>query len=154
MLGQYASPPHDAQGRMVIPTLLKQLADTNSNTYNVLLWDTDGSDYLDLVRLLNATSETDDTNATTTPTLRIWVTLIPPSEATPINATMKCSVAVDSPLTSFDDTMFFNKSMGNHGCLDYLGWASLLGALGAEYPQLEAVNVDDFTANLPVLTAQ
>ena len=146
-LSQYASPPRNAAtGRMDIPRLLAMLNDTHANTYNVELYDTDGGNYLDLVRLLDAVNGT-------VPTLRVWATLIPPSEAvgTPLQ---RCSVPADSPLTPFDDTAFFNRSAGNGGCTDYAGWAALLGALGARYPGvLEAVNVDDFTANLHTFDA-
>jgi hypothetical protein len=148
-LSQYASPPRDdATGRMDVPRLLAMLNDTNANTYNVELYDTDGGNYLDLVRLLDAVN-----GSTTTPRLRVWATLIPPSEAvgTPLQ---RCSVPADSPLTPFDDTAFFNRSAGNGGCTDYAGWAALLGALGARYPGvLEAVNIDDFTANLHTFDA-
>ena len=150
-LSQYAAVPLDpSTGAMDIPQLLAWLNATNANSYNVELYDKTGRNYLDLVRLLDATRGSP---------LRVWATLIPPSEAKPPPppaSEQRCSVPADSPLTPFNDTAFFNASdmYGNGGCTDYRGWAALLGALGRQYPgQLHAVNIDDFTSNLDTFDA-
>ena len=147
-LSQYGRVPLGPTGAMDIPQLLASLNSTHANTYNVELFDTTGRNYLDLVRLLDATRGS---------SLRVWATLIPPSEARPLpppTSAQRCSVPADSPLTPWDDTKFFNASDGNGGCTDYRGWAALLGALGKHYPgQLVAVNIDDFTSNLRTFDA-
>ena len=53
--------------------------------------------------------------------LRMWVTLIPPSEAMDSGVPLRCSVPADSPLTGFNETALFNASLGNRGCLDFVG---------------------------------
>jgi hypothetical protein len=119
-----------------ITRTLQILEETNANTFSFLLWDVDGSGYLDLVRFLDYGSAHVD----------VWVTLIPPSEAT--GQPLKCSVPADSPLTAWDDTAFFNSSVGNRGCEDYTGWAHALSRLRQQYPRLTTVNIDDFSSNV------
>ena len=63
--------PYDPRGALDAPLLLSWLKATNSNTMNFLLWDTDGHQYLDMVRFLELTK---------TEGIDVWVTLIPPSE--------------------------------------------------------------------------
>ena len=61
----------------------------------------------------------------------------------------KCSVPADSPLTAMNETSLVNRSIGWKGCNDYSGWAQILGRLAKQYPQLTALNIDDFSANVP-----
>lgn len=56
--------------------LVGWLSQTNTNTMNFLLWDTDGHQYSDMVRFLEATKGA-------APAINVWVTLIPPSETVP-----------------------------------------------------------------------
>eukprot|EP01052_Picozoa_sp_SAG31_P023591 SAG31_NODE_1955_length_6823_cov_2.519780_2_plen_295_part_00 len=71
--GAGRSGPFDARGRLDAPALLGRLRATNSNTMNFLLWDTDGHQYLDMVRFLELTKGEERP-------IDVWVTLIPPSE--------------------------------------------------------------------------
>jgi hypothetical protein len=138
---QYAGEPHADAGLPVDSELLEEwLTQTHANTYSFLLWDTTGDDYLDLVRFLDATKAfcVDGRQ------LRVWVTLIPPSEV----KGGKCSMAAESPLTPFSESSYFTGGLPS-SCSDYEGWAALLGDLAAQYPHLVAVNVDDFTHNVP-----
>ena len=140
---QYASEPLLAGTTQLDVDLLKDwLTETHANTYSYLLWDTTGDDYLNLVRFLEATRDfCVDGRA-----LRVWVTLIPPSEV----SGARCSVAADSPSTPFAEATFFARGLAApESCTDYGAWGNLLGALAARYPQLVAVNIDDFTANYP-----
>ena len=63
--------PYDPRGSLDAPLLLSWLKQTNTNTMNFLLWDTDGHQYLDMVRFLELTK--DDA-------IDVWVTLVPPTE--------------------------------------------------------------------------
>lgn len=138
---QYAGEPRtDDRTPADLATLESWLVETHANTYSFLLWDTTGQDYLDLVALLVRTQDfcVDDRQ------LRIWVTLIPPTE----HASGRCSIPVDSPLTPFDDTSFFAAGGGEASCEDYVGWADLLAHLAELFPHLVGVTVDDATHNL------
>lgn len=63
--------PYDPQGSLDTALLLSWLRETNTNTMNFLLYDTDGHQYLDMVRFLELTKDQ---------AIAVWVTLIPPSE--------------------------------------------------------------------------
>lgn len=128
-LGQYAGGPRLPNGRLNVTGVVAWMAATYTNTYNVLLWDTTGDAYLDLVALLHSGSP-----------LSVWVTLIPPTEVT----SGRCSIPADSPLTPWNDTAFFNASKGPHGCMDYVGWGRALARLRGMFPALYAANIDDF----------
>lgn len=140
---QYANEPRDAEGKIDVPLLLDKLAETHATTYSFLLWDETGQDYLDLVEFLEATRD----HCVDEQQLRVWVTLIPPTE----HVGARCSQPADSPLTSFDEASFFGGNLGEAACEDYAGWGALLGALAKEYPQLVAVNVDDMTHNIDTM---
>jgi predicted lipoprotein with Yx(FWY)xxD motif len=139
-------PSGSADRRVNVTGLVEWLSDTNANTFSFFLWDVDGHEYLDFVRVLSLTANV----AINGTPLRIWLTLIPPTEAR--GSPLACSVAVDSPLTPFNETALFNASRGNHGCLDYVGWGGVIGRLGRMWPHLEAVTIDDFSANLVTFT--
>jgi hypothetical protein len=77
--------------------------------------------------------------------------LIPPSE----QIEGRCSRAVESPITSFSEADYFSGGLGLASCLDYAGWAGLIGRLAQQYPHLVAVNIDDFSQNLdPAFTPE
>ena len=151
-LGQYASLPKNSDGRMDLQKLLFQLKITYTNTYSFLLDDTTGDNYLDLVLLLDylKTSTGKDLG------LKLAVTLLPPSESIETGNT-RCSIFVDSPLTTFNETSMLNLSVPGdpHGCLDYLGQANILNHLSIEYPNaIESINIDDFSLNLNIFTEE
>jgi len=70
-LSQYDQVGAEVNGTLDIALLQSYLTETNSNTFSFLLWDTDGHQYLDMVRFLELTK---------TEGIDVWVTLIPPSE--------------------------------------------------------------------------
>ncbi|HEY3450359.1 MAG TPA: VCBS repeat-containing protein [Myxococcales bacterium] len=129
-----------------VAKLQQWMSDTHTNTYNMMLWDETGKDYLDLVEVLEGTRDF----AVDGRKVRLWVTLIPRTESAAHDAGfgLKCSVPADSPLTAWDEKTLFDPSLGNGGCLDFRGWGKALGRLAAQYPQLVAVNIDDFTHNV------
>jgi hypothetical protein len=133
--------PTGSGQRVNVTGLIRWLNDTHTNTFSWMLWDTDGSSYLDFVRVLSLTAGVTISGSP----FRLWITLIPPSEAR--GSPQQCSVVADSPLTKFNETALFNASAGNRGCLDYRAWADVIGRLGRLWPHLEAVNIDDFSSN-------
>lgn len=148
---QYAAEPRDDAGNIDIPLLLEQLTATHTTTYSFLVWDETGQDYLDLVAFLEATKDfcVDGMQ------LRVWVTLVPPTE----HVGAKCSRPAESPLTEFSEASFFADGLGESACEDYAGWGALLGELAALHPHLVALNIDDMTHNIdtvftPELVAQ
>jgi hypothetical protein len=60
----------------------------------------------------------------------------------------QCSIAADSPLTGFNETSLVNGSIGYKGCNDYVGWGKIINKLAAQYPNVQAVNMDDFAVSL------
>jgi hypothetical protein len=137
----YAGYPRLPNGRVDVPKLDAMVRLTAANTYNFLLEGRTGDDYLDLVLFLNYTAA-----QPAAARLAVWVTLIPPTET----RDGSCSIAADSNLTAFNETAYFDQAMGPHGCNDYHAWGAVLGKLGAQFPGLVAVNIDDFTDNLGV----
>uniref|UniRef100_A0A7S1M755 Phospholipase B-like n=1 Tax=Neobodo designis TaxID=312471 RepID=A0A7S1M755_NEODS len=134
-LGEYAGGPRLHNGRLDIAATVEWMNAVAANTFNVLLWDTTGDDYLDLVELAAALSA-NSTNGTLT---TVWATLIPPTEAA-----SRCSVPADSPLTPWNETTLFDQTLGLKGCEDYVAWGVALGKLATLYPAFAAANIDDF----------
>jgi hypothetical protein len=56
-------------------------------------------------------------------------------------------VPADSPLTPWNETSLFNASLGLGGCLDFVAWCENMRRLKGLFPQLEALNIDDFSSN-------
>lgn len=137
---QYANEPRDDAGNIDIPLLLERLAETHATTFNFLVWDETGQDYLDLVSFLEATKD----HCVDEQQLRVWVTLVPPTE----HVGARCSTPADSPLTPFAEADFFGGQLGEAACEDYAGWGALLGELAKQYPHLVALNIDDMTHNI------
>ncbi len=106
--------------------------------------------------------------------IRVWVTLPAPDFACKGNAcdynsqdccadgdTQRCvpkgtcesaalrnvqtCVPTDSPLTPWNELDYFAGTSGTERCSSYYAWASLLGRLAQDYPQLVAVGIDDFS---------
>lgn len=141
---QYASEPRPsgADAPADLDALRSALVATHTSVYSFLLYDTTGQDYLDFVRFLDETRDfcVDGRQ------LRVWVTLIPPTETT---SSGQCSVPADSPLTDFNESDLVTASGGRPACQDYVGWSEVFGRLAAVYPHFVAVNVDDFSHNVP-----
>ena len=77
--------------------------------------------------------------------LRVWLGLFPPSEASPFhNGTLMCQPPPDSPLTPFNETALW----AGDNYTNYTRWGDLAGRLGALYPHLVALDIDDFSSNV------
>jgi hypothetical protein len=118
-LATYDSIPRRPDHRADLPVLLRELADLGANTYNFLVWheSTDWDDlklFLPLARAQN---------------LRVWVTLVPPSESPPKT-----------------------KQFSEPYRLDYESWAREIARLSLAQPNLVAWSIDDFAHNLAVFT--
>lgn len=118
-LGTYGSPPRRADKHVDIPLLLEQLKDLGANSYNWLVW-SENTDWDDLQTFLPKAREQG---------LKVWVTLVPPSESPP--KTKKYS----EPFRT-----------------DYDKWAVEIAKLSAQQPNLVAWSIDDFAYNVSVFT--
>ena len=118
-LGTYAGLPRLPDHRANLPLLLQQLAELGANTYNFLIWHEAG-DWEDLQRFLPLARAQN---------LRVWVTLVPPSESPP-------------------KAKFYSEPYR----LDYERWAQELAQLSLVHPNLIAWSIDDFAHNLTVFT--
>jgi hypothetical protein len=259
ILSQYDQIEAEVNGILNVTLLQQRLTTTHANTFSFLLWDTDGHQYLDLVRFLHDSADFKVNGKL----LEVWITLIPPSETqgpplpppnftncvhcpashpyiyggggfdgrpatgggfccpvhsldhehcpgsnecclapipgrvgcegikrcgtNPQNHTAcppkqdrgltatrlrrvppsrlhqstaggpipkgeeRCSVPADSPLTPFNESALVNASMGWRGCDDYAGWGLIIGKLALTYPMVKAVNIDDFSSNVPAI---
>jgi hypothetical protein len=129
--------------------LMDTLRKTHTNTYD---WDLMfPGDYPRLVEFLASTRGffVDGRQ------LRVWLTLVAPQGVCatipdPTNEKCKdrlnfsCSLPEESPLTPWSEADFFKGGLGIGSCKDLLGWASLIGRLAQDYPQVVAVAIDDF----------
>jgi hypothetical protein len=118
-LATYNAPPRTADKRVDTTRLLAELADLGANTYNWLVWH-QPTDWEDLQRFLPRAR---------TQNLRVWVTLVPPSESPPKQ-----------------------KSYSEPHRLDYERWAQEIARLSLAEPNLVAWSIDDFAHNLAVYT--
>jgi len=148
-----------------IDALKKGLQDTHTDVFN---WTHDRpGDYFNLVNFLEATKDF----AVDGKQLRVWVTLLPPKA---MEDGTSCSLPEDSMLTTWNELDYFKKGkygiFGSCGkeievqgppgepttvqfvpcdyCQDLLGWASLIGRLAQDYPQLVALGIDDYGHSL------
>lgn len=117
-LATYDGEPRNSKDRVDISRLVSELQDLNCNTYDFLIWHRD-TDWADLKKFLKATQNSD---------LKVWVSLVPPSESR-------------------------QKKSEPFG-LDYVRWAEELGKLSALYPHLVGWSIDDFTHNLSFYTPE
>ena len=164
--GQMYSPPRgwktvdgvttrSGGGRIDIEALLQTLTETNTNSFGLDLEVAD--DYLDLVLFLNRTQST----AIGGRQLRVWVVLHSPSHSCRKGSCFNCShrctqsIPADSPLTPFDDTEGYNRTLCpilfnasavgsetqrlHFGCFDYPAWGRTLGRLGRQFPEQSTV---------------
>eukprot|EP00729_Bicosta_minor_P001693 gene1693-34607_t len=65
-----------------VDLLVKWINSTNTNTFNFLLWDTDGHQYLDMVRFLEQTKDMEVGGVGGGP-IDVWITLVPRTETVP-----------------------------------------------------------------------
>eukprot|EP01050_Picozoa_sp_SAG11_P027246 SAG11_NODE_6824_length_1239_cov_1.713158_1_plen_272_part_01 len=170
--GQMYSPPRawktvegvttrSGGGRMDLEALLRTLVETNTNSVGLDL--EVATDWLDLVLFLNTTQNVVIAGRP----LRVWVVLHSPSHSckpgTCFGCARRCtqSLPVDSPLTSFNETAGFNRTLCpilynasataqpdaplHFGCFDYPAWGRVIGLLGQQFPHLVAVHLDDFS---------
>lgn len=119
ILGTYANPPRLKNERVDRQKLLKELEDIQANTYNWLVW-TKTTDWDDLKLFLPQAQKKN---------IRVWVTLVPPSESKPI-------------------AKYSSEPYG----LDYERWAREIALLSLKYPNLVAWSIDDFAHNLKFYT--
>lgn len=118
-LGTYDNLPRRADRRADLPRLLRELADLGANTYNFLIWHeaTDWDDLRNFLPLARAQN------------LRVWVTLVPPSESPP-------------------KTKMYSEPYRT----DYVRWAEEIARLSLTEPALVAWSIDDFAHNLGTYT--
>jgi hypothetical protein len=117
----YDAAPRRADGRVDADALLAQLRDLGADTYNWLVW-TKNTDWDDLRAFLPLARKQG---------LRVWVTLVPPSESPP-----------------------HAKHYSEPFRLDYERWGTEIAKLSIEHPNLVAWSIDDFTHNLREFTPE
>jgi hypothetical protein len=117
--GTYGAPPRMTNSRVNIPKLLAELKEVHANTYHWLIWQNE-NDWEDLKLFLPVAKKNN---------LRVWVTVVPPSESKPI-------------------ARFSSEPYG----MDYIKWAAEIAALSLKEPSLVAWSIDDFAHNLKRFT--
>jgi hypothetical protein len=117
--GTYGGELRTADGHMDEDRLLAELGELHANTYNWLI-SRAGTDWDDLHKFLPLAKAK---------SIRVWVTLLPPSES--------------SPKTKLNSEPFRQ---------DYERWAGELADLSARKPALVAWSIDDFAYNLKTFT--
>jgi hypothetical protein len=117
--GTYDGNIRKPDGRIDCERLIAELSELHANTYNWLIAHA-ASDWEDLHTFLPMAAKHG---------IRVWVTLLPPSESPP-------------------RTKHFSEPFR----LDYEKWASELASLSGREPALVAWSVDDFAYNLKVFT--
>ncbi len=117
--GTYSGELRTADGHMDCNRLIAELGELHANTYNWLI-SRANTDWEDLQTFLPLAKEKD---------IRVWVTLLPPSES--------------APKTKFSSEPFRQ---------DYEKWAAELANLSNHEPALVAWSVDDFAYNLKTFT--
>lgn len=119
--GTYSAPPRKADGHVDAAALLGDLADLHADTYSWLVWMA-GTDWEDLQAFLPQARARG---------VRVWVTLVPPSESPP-------------------KTRRYSEPFKT----DYERWAVEIAKLSVREPNLVAWSIDDFTHNLAVFTPE
>ena len=112
--GTYAGPPRTSDGRVDRSRLLRELGELHATCYSWLIW-RGVHDWEDLQAFLPEAR---------TQNLRVWVTLVPPSESPPRNRTFS------EPFR-----------------LDYETWAREIATLSLREPALVGWSIDDFVWN-------
>ncbi|NII28464.1 hypothetical protein HB364_25500 [Pseudoflavitalea sp. X16] len=119
--GTYARPPRKGgpDDRVDIPKLIDQLKDLHANTYHWLIWH-NVNDWDDLKLFLPEARKNN---------IKVWVTILPPSES--------------KPISKFDSEPYAQ---------DYQRWATEIALLSVKEPSLVAWSIDDFAHNLTRFT--
>lgn len=120
-LATYNAPPRTADQRVDLARLLAELGELGANTYNWLIWH-QPTDWDDLQRFLPLARARN---------LRVWVTLVPPSESPPKQ-----------------------RNYSEPFRLDYERWAQEIARLSLAEPALVAWSIDDFAHNLTTFTPE
>ncbi len=119
VFGTYNAAPRRADGRVDLAFLLEDLSAISANTYNWLIWHA-ATDWDDLKAFLPQARER---------RIRVWVTLVPPSESPP-----------------------HAKNYSEPFRLDYERWGTEIATLSVQHPNLVAWSVDDFVQNPKTLS--
>ncbi len=119
-LGTYANAPRLESGRVNMPRLISELKDIHADTYHWLILKP--NDWEELKRFLPLAQKAH---------LKVWVTLVPPSESKPIA-----------------------KESSEPFCMDYERWAAELATLSLSEPNLVVWSIDDFVHNLKFFTPE
>lgn len=119
--GTYAGDIRTAEGHLDHPRLAAELSEMRANSYNFLIAGA-ATDWDDLHAFLPLAKEKG---------IRVWVTLLPPSESPP-----------------------HSKRYSEPFRLDYERWAAELAELSSREPALVAWSIDDFAYNVGVYTPE
>jgi len=114
VFGTYNAAPRRADGRVDLEFLIRDLGAIRANTYNWLVWHA-ATDWDDLQAFLPLAREKQ---------IRVWVTLVPPSESPPRA-----------------------KNYSEPFRLDYERWGVEIAKLSLGHPNLVAWSIDDFVHN-------
>jgi hypothetical protein len=129
---------------------------THTNTFNYLLDVVQPNatpannidDYSDLIRFLEQTKNWGVDGKL----LRVWITIAQPSAATNNgNGNFEgCAVPTKQSDPQLDPSLFFSEDGGDvlTECRDVLAWASVIGHLARQYPQIVGFGIDDFSDRL------
>ncbi len=117
--GTYDAAPRQADGRVDVERLIRELEVLRANTYNWLIWHA-STDWEDLHRFLPLARQKQ---------IRVWVTLVPPSESPPRT-----------------------RNYSEPFRLDYAKWAVEIAQLSLREPNLVAWSLDDFSHNTRTFT--
>lgn len=117
--GTYDAEPRRADGRVDVDRLVRELTAIKANTYNFLVWRA-ASDWEDLKLFLPRARAGH---------MRVWVTLVPPSESPP-----------------------HSREYSEPFRLDYQRWAVEIARLSLREPNLVAWSLDDFSYDKATFT--
>lgn len=121
VFGTYDAEPRQADGRVDVDRLVRELVAIKANTYNFLVWH-GTNDWEDLQLFLPEARKHD---------IRVWVTLVPPSESPP-----------------------HAQNFSEPFRLDYQRWAVEIAKLSVREPNLVAWSLDDFVYNEDTFTPE
>ncbi len=119
--GTYAGEPRLPSGHVDTQRLVSELTEIKAQTYNWLIWHA-STDWEDLQEFLPLAAQHN---------IRVWVTLVPPSESPPKTK------AYSEPFR-----------------LDYERWGVEIAQLSLRHPNLVAWSLDDFSHNGKVFTTE
>jgi hypothetical protein len=121
VFGTYDAEPRKSDGRVDVERLVSELVAIKANTYNFLIWRA-ATDWEDFKLFLPRAREKH---------IRVWVTLVPPSESPP-----------------------HTRQYSEPYRLDYARWAAEIARLSLQEPNLVAWSLDDFSYDSKTFTVQ